>query len=165
MRLTSWIWAAPVAFLVHDAEEIATLERWLGLHAPALPAAARPLVGITTGQFAVAVGVLFVGILLAAAHGARQARRERLSIPFLLVAGALVANAVTHVAQAAYFRGYTPGVVTAVVILLPYGLALGRRLRASRLASPRLLAGAVGGGMLLQVPLALLALAAAGALD
>lgn len=159
MRVTRWIWAAPAAFLVHDAEELLTVERWLRAHAAELPAAVRPLLGVTTRQFAVGVAVLAVGFLLAAAHGARRARRDALSIPFLLAAGALVGNALTHAGQAALFGGYTPGVVTAVLVVLPYGLGLGRTLRAHRLASARRYAAAVGAGVLLQLPLALIALA------
>ena len=159
MRVTRWIWAAPAAFLVHDAEELLTVERWLRTHATELPAALRPLLDVTTRQFAVAVAVLAAGFLLAAAHGARQARRDALSLPFLLAAGALVGNALTHVGQAALLGGYTPGVATAVLVVLPYGLGLGRTLRAHRLASARRYAAAVGAGVLLQIPLALMALA------
>ena len=160
MHITGWIRAAPVVFLVHDAEEILTVEPWLRTHRGELPAVVQPFAAVTTAQFALAVGMLFVGFLAVAAHGARQARRGRASVPFLLVAGALVANGLTHLAQAAYFRGYSPGVVTALVLVLPYGYLLGARLLASGLVTRRALAGALAAGAITQVPIAALALLA-----
>jgi hypothetical protein len=116
--------------------------------------------GITTRQFAAAVVLLLIGFALAAAHGARRAQRHLPSIPFLLAAGAFAANGVTHLAQAAYFGGYTPGVLSAIVIVLPYSAALGRSLSRKGIVTPRTCAAAVVAGALLQVPIALLAVAA-----
>jgi hypothetical protein len=160
MHITRWIWAGPVVFLVHDTEEILTVERWLRTHRGELPAVVQPFATVTTGQFALAVGSLFIGFLAVAAHGAGQARRGRASVPLLLVAGALVANGITHLAQAAYFRGYTPGVVTALALVLPYGYSLGARLLASGLVTRRALAGALTAGAVAQIPVIALVLLA-----
>jgi len=155
-----WIWAGPAVFLMHDAEEILTVAPWLRDHRAELPSVLRPFTGITTGEFTLAVLVLFLGFLAVAAHGARRARQGRLSVPLLLVAGAFVANGITHLGQAALFRGYTPGVVTALLVVLPYGVMFGEQLRRSGLATRRTLVGAVAAGAVLQVPLAVLALLA-----
>ena len=84
----------------------------------------------------------------------------RAPLPFLVVTGALVANALTHVLQAIYFGRYTPGVVTALSVSLPYGYAVGRVFRRDGIASPAALRWAVAAGLVLQVPLAVLALLA-----
>ena len=160
MHITGWIWAGPVVFLLHDAEEILTVESWYRAHRADLPAQVQPFATVTTGQFALAVALLFVGLLAAAIHAVRQARRGRASVPFLLVAGALTANGLTHLAQAAYFRGYTPGVVTALLLVLPYGYLLGTRLLAVGLATRRALVTAVATGAVAQIPIAVLALLA-----
>ena len=159
-RAVSWIWLGPVAFLVHDAEEIATIAPWVRAHRAQLPALAQPLAGIDTRQFALAVAVLLAGYAAAAWHGARAVRRGRPPVPFLVATGALVANAVTHLLQALYFGGYTPGVVTSLAVILPYGYAAGRALRHHGVASAASLRWAVAAGLVLQIPLALLALAA-----
>jgi quercetin dioxygenase-like cupin family protein len=159
MNAIRWIWAGPIAFIIHDAEEVATAERWLLAHREQLPRVLQPLATITTIEIAMAVLVLVVGFVLAAAHGAARARQQRMSIPFLLIAGAFIANAFTHVAQALEFRGYTPGVVTAVLVVLPYGAGLARSLVAGRLATWRTCLLAVAVGVVLQIPLALLAMA------
>lgn len=160
MQIIGWIWAAPVVFLVHDTEEILTVESWLRAHRSELPTAAQPLATVTTGQFALAVALLFVGFLAVTVHAVRQARRGRASVPFLLVAGALVANGLTHLVQAAYFRGYTPGVVTALLVVLPYGYLLGARLLATGFITRRTLLGAIAAGAVAQIPIAALALLA-----
>jgi hypothetical protein len=159
-RVVGWIWLGPVAFLVHDAEEIVTVVPWLHAHREQLPAFLRPLATIDTGQCAAAVAVLFAGYVLAAWHGAWAVRRGRRPLPFLVVTGALVANALTHILQALYFGGYTPGVVTALSVTLPYGYAAGRALRHHGVASAASLRWAVAAGLVLQVPLVLLALLA-----
>lgn len=162
MRVTPWIWAGPVAFVVHDAEELATIAPWLAAHRTMLPSVAQPLAGVTPSGFAISIGVLLLGFLLAAARGAQQARRGRRSVLWLVVWGAFVANGATHVAQAAWFGSYVPGLVTAVVVSLPYGIGMARVYRRAGLASTRELLAAAGFGLLIQGPLVLAALSAGG---
>jgi hypothetical protein len=152
-RAERWIWAAPLVFLIHDSEEIATVVPWLHTHRERLPALVQPLTAMTTQEFALAVGLLFVGVLLASTHGAMRARRGARSIPFLLIAGALIGNGVTHVMQVVYFREYTPGVVTAALLVLPYGFLLGRALEESKLASRTTWLGAIALGAIIQGPI------------
>ena len=160
MRLSGWIWAGPGVFLLHDTEEVLTVAPWLRAHGAELPRVLQPFLGVTTRQFALAVLFLFLGFLAAAAHGTRRARDGHSPAVFLFVAGALVGNALTHLAQAALFGGYTPGVVTALLVVLPYGYLLGERLHASGLASRRTWASAVAVGTVAQFPIAALALRA-----
>jgi len=149
-----------MVFLIHDAEEILTVAPWLREHRAELPSVVQPFLGITTTEFALAVALLFLGFFAAAAHGAHRARQGRMSIPFLLVAGAFAANGITHLGQAALLRGYTPGVVTALLVVLPYGVLLGEQLRRSGLVTRGTWVGAVAAGAVLQVPLVVLVLLA-----
>ena len=160
MRVERWIWAAPVVFLVHDAEELATIGPFFHAHKSQLPAIVQSVADVTTSQFAVAVLVLFLAIAAAAAHGATRARHGTSSIFFLLAAGMLVGNALTHLMQAVYFRGYTPGVLTALLLVLPYGFALGNALESANLVNRRGWLTAVAAGVILQIPVAVLLLAA-----
>ena len=160
-RLARWIWAGPLAFALHDSEEIATLAPWAGEHRSELPALAQSLADLTTEQFALAVVCLLAGYLAAAWHGMRAVHSGRRPLPFLIVSGMFVGNGVTHVMQALYFREYVPGVVTAVLISLPYGLILMTILSQSRITSRATFALLVLLGIGLQLPVTLLALAAA----
>lgn len=155
-----WIWAAPWVFLVHDAEEIATVAPWLRNNRADLPAAIQPLATITTERFALAVGLLFLIFVACTLHAVQRARAGHRSLPFLLAVGALVANGITHLLQAAAFRGYTPGAVTAVILVIPYGIGLGDRLRTDSLISRRLWLTMIALGAVLQVPIIIGTLAA-----
>jgi hypothetical protein len=151
--LTRWILAAPAVFLVHDGEELLTIVPWLRSHRAVLPAIVQPLADVTTPQLAVAMLVLFAGLVAAAIHGVHRARQGRRSLLFLVLAGALVGNGLTHLGQALAFRGYTPGLITALLVVLPYGYGLGRELRAHRMLSPRAWVGFVTLGIVLQIPI------------
>jgi Protein of unknown function with HXXEE motif len=161
-RTTGWLWLGPLAFLVHDMEEIATVEMWLRQHWSELPGFAQPLAGITTGQFAAVVAGLFIGYLLAAWHGARAVRNGRVPLPFLIITGVFVANGLTHLLQALYFRGYVPGAVTAALVNVPYGLVLLRVLPGRGIASRAMLGWMILLGLGIQVVIAVLVFSIAG---
>jgi hypothetical protein len=118
------IWACPVVFLVHDVEEILTVETWLRMHGDQLPRWAQQFAHVTTGQFSIGVLLLFVVFLGAATHGARCVRQGRRPTLFLVAAGALVLNALGHIAQGVYFGMYAPGIITSIAVVLPYGFLL-----------------------------------------
>jgi hypothetical protein len=163
VSLRAWIWLAPIVFLLHDAEELATAASWLRAHASALPQVLQPHAAtVTTSKLAVSVGVLLALFVVAAWDGARRARVGKRSLPFLLASGALAGNALTHLAQAAYFGGYTPGVVTALLVCLPYSGRLERALERAGLLSHRQAVLLLAIGVLIQAPIALAALAAGG---
>jgi hypothetical protein len=152
-RLIRWIAAAPVVFLVHDGEELLTIVPWLRAHGASLPAAVQPLTDVTAPQLALAMLALFAGLVIAAVHGVHRARQGARSTLFLVLAGALAANGLTHLGQALVFRGYTPGLITALLVVLPYGYGLGRQLRSHGMLSMRAWMTVVAVGVLLQVPI------------
>jgi hypothetical protein len=160
-------WSFPLVFLVHDAEEVLTAEVWARRHARLVdraPAVLAPLVRVTTGQMAVAVAFLFGGVCAVAALAARATGAGPRVTIFATALAALFINGLTHVAQALALRGYVPGLVTAVVLVLPYTAAALRRLLVSRLVTGRQLAGAHAAAGLLTVPVVLGALALGRAL-
>jgi hypothetical protein len=159
MQLKTWIWAAPAVFLTHDAEEIATIAPFLRAHRSQLPAIVEPIADVTTSQLTTPVLILFLGILAATAHGAWRTRHGKISLFFLIVAGMLVGNAITHLAQAIYFRDYTPGLITALLIVLPYGIGLGNKLESDKLARRRTWVSVIALGVILQIPVVALLLA------
>jgi hypothetical protein len=139
--------------VVHDGEELLTIVPWLRAHRAALPDIMQPLADVTTPQLALAMLVLLGGLAVAAIHGVHRARQGRRSLLFLVLAGALVGNGLTHLGQALVFRGYTPGLITALLVVLPYGYGLGCELRAHRMLSPRVWVGFVALGIALQIPI------------
>ncbi|MEO8450343.1 MAG: HXXEE domain-containing protein [Gemmatimonadota bacterium] len=161
MKVSGWMWLGPLAFAVHDTEEILTVEPWLRAHAGSLPELVQPFATITASQVSFAIAVLSVGYLVATWHGTRAVKAGASPVPFLLLTGAFVGNGVTHGLQALAFRDYVPGLVTAILVSLPYGWGIARACLRGGIASRRKLLWIGGLGLILQVPLALLALLAA----
>jgi hypothetical protein len=119
------IWLFPVVFLIHDGEEVWWAEAWVRENAAKLEErlaglpVARPLLtwakGNSRSRFAFIVFCLAI-LTVVCAYQASQGE-------YLLFAGAvavLFGNVFTHLGQSIAFGGYTPGVVTAVLVALPY---------------------------------------------
>lgn len=114
-----WILALPAVFFIHDLEELAFINKIFSSSA-ILPRSIQGLINITPLQFAVAVSLLFIEILLATILWNRKPSSppRALIMGFMLVG--LFFNGVTHIGQALFFWQYIPGVVTSVLLLLPY---------------------------------------------
>jgi len=140
-------WLVPLLFALHNAEEAPRMATWVRRVTP------RFMPPITAFQFAVAVALLTLLVLLLTLAAAR-ALPLRLGV--LLMAGVqaiIFVNALTHVGSALWYRGYTPGLATAVLLTVPFSLYLFHRL----LASPHL--SGTGLGVALAIaPLLMVAL-------
>ncbi|CAM3942524.1 HXXEE domain-containing protein [Cohnella lubricantis] len=138
LPLEALIWLFPVAFVIHDLEEIITVEKWVASHANTvrskLPERLADRVlkqfEMTTAQFAVAVLVvfLFVGSSAYLAYQSTSGGPLGTIRPFLVCNLLFFIHLFTHVAQSFYFRSVTPGAVTSVLVVLPYSLLLFRSL-------------------------------------
>ncbi len=114
----------PLAFMLHDAEEIAVQRRWMQAHGaelarrfPKFRAIIARLSALGTGAFAIAAAEELVVLLAATAYvlvGGAWAT-EVWGALFL----AFSLHLIIHVVQAAMVRGYVPGLVTSL-LLLPY---------------------------------------------
>lgn len=149
MELTHLIWLLLVVFMLHDLEEIITVENWLFRHrallVKRLPSPwARwlgPSLSMTTAQFAVAVTCIFV-ILSAAVLLAATTLSQGTFLPVYLVClHTLFLHVFTHLGISFRVRGYSPGVVTAVALILPYSLYTYFRLFEAGLINWSLVAG------------------------
>lgn len=120
-----------VAWAVHDAEELVTMAatsrrvfarapRWLPL-----PDALRAR-GLSQAHVNLSVGLMAVTIGIASIQGVRTQGKSRWFRGALLAFGA---HGFTHLANSVAMRGYTTGVATAPVVVLPYWLLARRVLR------------------------------------
>jgi len=102
-------WLLPLAFVVHDAEELFTMPSWFIAHE-------RPL-----GAAHVALAIaLFLAVFLVITAGAWL--RPRSFVWRALYGGLLgtfLLHGFVHVGQAIAFASYTPGLVTAVLVVIP----------------------------------------------
>ena len=122
----------PLIFLIHDGEEILTMSAWVKRYSHRMPRRVAALHG-GRRQFSVGVLVVFLLVVAVSVVGER-ARQSRTAFHVYLVGfSALFANVWTHLGQTLVFRGYTPGVVTAVLVVLPYSAAVYRQMARERL--------------------------------
>ncbi|GAA0953705.1 HXXEE domain-containing protein [Nonomuraea longicatena] len=117
-------WGLLAAWMVHDAEEVATMAPWLRKarqeRFPWLPE-------VSQKQVNVAIGLMGGLIAAACADGARTGGRSPL---FQSVLAGFGVHGLVHLGQAAAVRGYTPGAVTAPLVVLPFSVWAWRRLKA-----------------------------------
>mgnify|MGYP002396019335 CR=1 FL=1 len=167
LSLPAVIWLFVAVFLVHDAEEIATAGWWVNTRRTRLEALAQRFrfarlvlrtISQTSSQFAGAVFVILLAVLLGSYTGARSAASgQGVPGPYLAMLGILFLHVFTHVGQAILFRGYAPGVVTAVLLALPYSLYAFHRVLAADLATWGGIVTASAVGIALVLPAVLLA--------
>jgi hypothetical protein len=149
----------PLAFVVHDAEEFITGQRWLEQHSADL----RSRVGDIPAQLVVDVyssslGTLAaMGVILAVFAGVTiWAIRTNLSKlatgAFVLCTGAFFLHGFGHIAETALFGYYTPGVVTAALLVLPSGAVLLSAIRRRGAINPATLLVGLAIAGLLVVP-------------
>ncbi|MFL1426511.1 MULTISPECIES: HXXEE domain-containing protein [unclassified Nocardiopsis] len=128
-------WGLLAAWVVHDLEELAAIPGWsrrarprLRRELPWVPERVWDRLDVSPAHNATAIGLMGLVVAAAAADGARTGGRSGFYQTVLLGFGL---HAVTHVAQSAATRGYTPGVVTAPLVVAPFSLWAWSRLRAA----------------------------------
>ncbi|PSL00707.1 uncharacterized protein with HXXEE motif [Murinocardiopsis flavida] len=117
-------WGLLAAFVLHDLEELWTMAEWrnrrseeLRTHYPWLPERATALLRTDQEHMATAIGLMGLITAAAAADGARTGGRSGF-YQWMLTGFGLHAG--SHLALSAAWRGYTPGVVTAPLVVAPF---------------------------------------------
>ena len=114
----------PLAFILHDGEEVAVQHRWMNRHGvmltrrfPKMRRVVGHLRGLDTRAFAIAALEELLVIVLATCYVLIQGSycMEIWSALFI----AFSVHLLVHVCQAVMVRGYVPGLVTSL-LLLPY---------------------------------------------
>jgi Protein of unknown function with HXXEE motif len=120
------------AWAVHDLEEIAGVVYWsrrvvpkLRRRHPWVPDRVWRAASIDPATMAMAVGMMGLAVAGAAIAGERTGGRSPL---FQAAIAGFGLHGVTHLAGSALARDYTPGVLTAPVLVIPYALWARRQL-------------------------------------
>ncbi|MEV0344572.1 HXXEE domain-containing protein [Nonomuraea sp. NPDC050680] len=125
-------WGLLAAWVAHDAEELVTMARWTRENRPELerrfPRVPWQRLEMSQRHVNVAIGLMGGVVAGASALGARTGGRSPV---FQAVLAGFGLHGVGHLAQSAVARGYTPGVVTAPVVVIPFTVWAWRRLKAS----------------------------------
>jgi hypothetical protein len=161
------LWLLPAAFVVHDAEELATESAWLAEHRQTLQATLQKFLhwpGATVPEMGTTVNVGIAMLSLLALFtvvtvSATRYSRSRTALFFYLVAlGGFFVHGFAHLGQTIVFGAYTPGVVTAVIVVIPISLFLYSDLLSSARVTVATVIGTACLGALLILPAILLAL-------
>jgi hypothetical protein len=155
MRPRSVLWLVPLLLAVHNAEEALFFPRYLPFVLYRLPAAWQAVIApLTTGQVGGALAIV-TAVAFIVAWWAYQRPQSGLALWLvLLIQATVLLNVVWHLAAAVVlFGGYAPGVVTALLINLPFSVYLLRRAARERWLSRRALWALVPAAIVLHGPL------------
>jgi hypothetical protein len=117
------LWLVPLLLTLHNLEEAFFMPGFLGRLAGRMPAF---LPEVTLPQLLVALAVVTVAPYLFAASGPLD-RRSRASFLVLGTQMVVLSNVAAHLAGAVWMRGYVPGLVTALLVNLPFSVYVFRR--------------------------------------
>jgi hypothetical protein len=116
------LWLVPVFLTIHNIEEALFMESWYKRLPTKLPFT------ITTRQFMIAIIFITLAAFLLTYLGVEYLANQTGYLLVLGMQAILTFNAfVPHMATTIRFRMYSPGVITAVLIVLPFSFYLFRR--------------------------------------
>jgi hypothetical protein len=116
------LWLVPVFFALHNLEEAPFMERWSKRLPLKLP------VRYTTRQFVIAVIILTLSGFLITYWGVEYLHNPTGYLIVMGIQAILFFNAfIPHIGTTIRFRMYSPGVVTATLITVPFSIYLCQR--------------------------------------
>lgn len=155
----TFVWLLPLAFVVHDGEEVLTMASWIRNNGALLEGIAAvnsitayAIANLPTHWTEVAGAAAFELLLLLAVSALLAFQKRKGIALFLYTAmlGGFTLHVLTHLLQALWFGGYTPGVVTALIVIPPAAYVIYKHLhRTMGLALSTALFNALAGGLLL----------------
>ena len=139
MTKRSWYWTAAVAFAIHNTEEGIGAPLFLQLMQSRAPGALRNFYsGVHAAEFRVSLVILSAIGLCLAAMAANRIRSSTWSYVMLVFGVVIGLNGLAHVGFSIAWRGYMPGLLTAVCVTIPVSIALLIRSRSEAWISPTL---------------------------
>lgn len=150
----SALWLVPLFLLVHNLEEALLMPRFLPLDPARFPAALRPLVpDVRYAQFLPALVIFTLLPFIVAAVGKLDVRGSRSVFILLVIQAVMLVNVASHLGSAFLLGGYSPGLVTALLLNLPFSIYLFRRAAAEEWISRRALLSLPLAAVLVHGPL------------
>lgn len=116
------LWLVPIFFMLHNIEEAPFMEGW----SKRLPLKIHPRV--YTRQFVIAVTFLTLGGFLITYFGVEYLQNSTGHLIVLGIQAIMFFNAfISHIGSTIRFRMYSPGVITATLITIPFSFYLFQR--------------------------------------
>jgi Protein of unknown function with HXXEE motif len=165
-ELDTVIWGFPLAYLLHDLEEIFTIEKWMSINRDKIFEIAEKnrllkrfarSADLTTGQFTFAFLLLFIIVTLSSYFATKRFASSMGLDFFTSLLGVMFLHVFTHVGQTVLLRKYTPGVITAILVMLPYTVYTYHRLLHSGMVNVTSIFITAVVGLMFVIPLLLFA--------
>ena len=116
------LWLVPIILTIHNIEEAPFMEGW----SKRLPLKVHPTV--TTRQFIIAVTFLTIVGFMLTYFGVEYLANQTGYLMVLGIQAILLFNTfIPHIATTLRFRMYSPGVITAILLTLPFSFYLFQR--------------------------------------
>ncbi|RAK23065.1 uncharacterized protein with HXXEE motif [Anoxybacillus vitaminiphilus] len=137
MSLRTIIWLGPFIFLIHDLEEVFLTQQWIKKHSYLFKGTVvERLVntfGYSPGEFGLVVGIITILYGIICYFAAKQIKAGMSMNLYAATLLILFINVFTHLGQSILLKMYTPGVITSLLIVLPYTLYAFRKLKAANM--------------------------------
>jgi TRAP-type C4-dicarboxylate transport system permease large subunit len=149
------LWLVPILLAAHSAEEALFFPRYLPFVLARLPAGWQALAApLTSGQVWSALAFLPAAAFAVAWWADRRPQSHAPRWLLLLIQSTALVNAIWHLAIAVIlFGGYAPGLVTALLLNLPFSVYLLRRAVLEQWVGRPALWALVPGALVLHGPL------------
>jgi len=119
------LWLVPFLFAVHNLEEGVLMRRYLARARAVMPARLKRIIGVTTyRQFAALLVFITAVVFLIAASSDLSEPGSAAGYALIAVQATMLLNVASHIGAAIVLRGYSPGLVTAILVNLPFSLWL-----------------------------------------
>ncbi|WP_100402621.1 HXXEE domain-containing protein [Bacillus sp. FJAT-42315] len=117
-RFYQILWALPIIFAIHNVEELPQLGSWANEHVTGDSFSfLRELYSFHSLTFAMILLTVVVTVVIILEY---QFRNKLTFTLTMLSTCLLLINGFTHIVQSIIFQSYVPGLISAVLLLIPY---------------------------------------------
>jgi hypothetical protein len=125
MSRKALLWLVPVFLTIHNLEEAVVMPAFLERRNASVPGSMRGILPpVTYKQFLIALVIITITPYLVTLFWLRRGWAVYLLVGFQVV---MLINVFAHALMALFLRGYAPGLITALLINLPFSLYLLKR--------------------------------------
>lgn len=150
MSRRALLWLVPILLTLHNLEEAISMPAFIGRRNASVPGAMREIIPpVTYRQFLIALVIITIIPYLVALLWLSRDWAAYLLLCFQVV---MLINVFAHLLMALFLRGYAPGLVTALLINLPFSLYLLGRALAEKWVGKKALAWMFPLGLLIHGP-------------
>jgi hypothetical protein len=119
------VWAFAAGFILHNLEELLRMQAFISAHAQEFPQFFQQITSQLNPQvFPLAIWSLNIAAIVLAWFITRRLSNARLHLGLSFFATLMTFNVLSHITQSLYLQRLAPGVVTAVLLILPCCLAI-----------------------------------------